>query len=129
MAELTSKIGRRKTAIARISLTPGKGQITVNGRSFTEYFPSEILQIVVNQPFALTNTLGSFDVKANVDGGGIKGQAEALRLAISRALQTQDSELRSPLKKEGFLTRDPRMVERKKAGRRKARKRFQFSKR
>jgi len=129
MAELTSKIGRRKTAIARISLTPGKGQIVVNGRSFTEYFPSEILQIVVNQPFALTNTLGSFDVKANVDGGGIKGQAEALRLAISRALQTQDSELRSPLKKEGFLTRDPRMVERKKAGRRKARKRFQFSKR
>lgn len=129
MAELTSKIGRRKTAIARISLTPGKGQITVNGRSFTEYFPSEILQIVVNQPFALTNTLGSFDVKANVDGGGIKGQAEALRLAISRGLQTQDSELRSPLKKEGFLTRDPRMVERKKAGRRKARKRFQFSKR
>ena len=129
MAELTSKIGRRKTAIARISLTPGKGQIVVNGRSFTEYFPSEILQIVVNQPFALTNTLGSFDVKANVDGGGIKGQAEALRLAISRALQTQDTELRSPLKKEGFLTRDPRMVERKKPGRRKARKRFQFSKR
>jgi len=129
MAELTSKIGRRKTAIARISLTPGKGEIVVNGRSFTSYFPSEILQIVVNQPFALTNTLGSFDVKANVDGGGIKGQAEALRLAISRALQSQDSELRSPLKKEGFLTRDPRMVERKKPGRRKARKRFQFSKR
>jgi len=129
MAELTNKIGRRKTAIARISLTPGKGEIVVNGRAFTEYFPSEILQIVVNQPFALTNTLGSFDVKANVDGGGIKGQAEALRLAISRALQTQDAELRSPLKKEGFLTRDPRMVERKKAGRRKARKRFQFSKR
>lgn len=129
MAELTNKIGRRKTAIARISLTPGKGEIVVNGRAFTQYFPSEILQIVVNQPFALTNTLGSFDVKANVDGGGIKGQAEALRLAISRALQTQDTELRSPLKKEGFLTRDPRMVERKKAGRRKARKRFQFSKR
>jgi small subunit ribosomal protein S9 len=129
MAELTSKIGRRKTAIARISMTPGKGQIQINGRTMTEYFPSEILQIVVNQPFALTNTLGSFDVTANVDGGGIKGQAEALRLAISRALQTQDSELRSPLKKEGFLTRDPRMVERKKPGRRKARKKFQFSKR
>jgi len=80
-------------------------------------------------PFALTNTLGSFDVTANVDGGGIKGQAEALRMAISRALQTQDAELRSPLKKEGFLTRDPRMVERKKPGRAKARKRFQFSKR
>jgi small subunit ribosomal protein S9 len=129
MAEITSKIGRRKTAIARISMTPGKGQININGRSLTDYFPSEILQIVVNQPFALTNTVGSFDVKASVDGGGIKGQAEALRLAISRALQTQDAELRSPLKKEGFLTRDPRMVERKKPGRAKARKKFQFSKR
>jgi small subunit ribosomal protein S9 len=129
MAEITSKIGRRKTAIARISMTPGKGQIKINGRTLTDYFPSEILQIVVNQPFALTNTVGSFDVTANVDGGGIKGQAEALRMAISRALQTQDAELRSPLKKEGFLTRDPRMVERKKPGRRKARKRFQFSKR
>jgi small subunit ribosomal protein S9 len=129
MAEITSKIGRRKTAIARISMTPGKGQIKINGRTLTDYFPSEILQIVVNQPFALTNTVGSFDVTANVDGGGIKGQAEALRMAISRALQTQDAELRSPLKKEGFLTRDPRMVERKKPGRAKARKRFQFSKR
>jgi small subunit ribosomal protein S9 len=129
MAEITSKIGRRKTAIARISMTPGKGQIKINGRTLTDYFPSEILQIVVNQPFALTNTVGSFDVTANIDGGGIKGQAEALRMAISRALQTQDAELRSPLKKEGFLTRDPRMVERKKPGRAKARKRFQFSKR
>jgi len=129
MAEITSKIGRRKTAIARVSMTPGKVQIKINGRTLTDYFPSEILQIVVNQPFALTNTVGSFDVTANVDGGGIKGQAEALRLAISRALQTQDAELRSPLKKEGFLTRDPRMVERKKPGRAKARKRFQFSKR
>ena len=129
MAELTSKIGRRKTAIARISMTPGQGQIKINGRTLANYFPSEILQIVVNQPFALTNTVGSFDVTANVDGGGIKGQAEALRMAISRALQTQDAELRSPLKKEGFLTRDPRMVERKKPGRAKARKRFQFSKR
>jgi small subunit ribosomal protein S9 len=129
MAEITSKIGRRKTAVARISMTPGKGQIKINGRTLTDYFPSEILQIVVNQPFALTNTVGSFDVTANIDGGGIKGQAEALRMAISRALQTQDAELRSPLKKEGFLTRDPRMVERKKPGRAKARKRFQFSKR
>jgi len=129
MAEITSKIGRRKTAVARISMTPGKGQIKINGRMLADYFPSEILQIVVNQPFALTNTVGSFDVTANVDGGGIKGQAEALRMAISRALQTQDAELRSPLKKEGFLTRDPRMVERKKPGRAKARKRFQFSKR
>ncbi len=129
MAEITSKIGRRKTAVARISMTPGKGQIKINGRVLADYFPSEILQIVVNQPFALTNTVGSFDVTANVDGGGIKGHAEALRMAISRALQTQDAELRSPLKKEGFLTRDPRMVERKKPGRAKARKRFQFSKR
>ena len=129
MAEITSKIGRRKTAVARISMTPGKGQIKINGRVLADYFPSEILQIVVNQPFALTNTVGSFDVTANVDGGGIKGQAEALRMAISRALQTQDAELRSPLKKEGFLTRDPRMVERKKPGRAKARKRFQFSNR
>jgi small subunit ribosomal protein S9 len=129
MAEITSKIGRRKTAVARISMTPGKGQIKINGRTLTEYFPSEILQIIVNQPFALTNTVGSFDISANIDGGGIKGQAEALRMAISRALQTQDAELRSPLKKEGFLTRDPRMVERKKPGRAKARKRFQFSKR
>ncbi len=129
MAEITSKIGRRKTAVARISMTPGKGQIKINGRTLTDYFPSEILQIVVNQPFALTNTVGSFDVTANIDGGGIKGQAEALRMAIPRALQTQDAELRSPLKKEGFLTRDPRMVERKKPGRAKARKRFQFSKR
>ncbi|MFD3394709.1 30S ribosomal protein S9 [Aquirufa sp. OSTEICH-129V] len=129
MAEITNKIGRRKTAVARISMTPGKGQIKINGRTLTDYFPSEILQIVVNQPFALTNTVGSFDVTANIDGGGIKGQAEALRMAISRALQTQDAELRSPLKKEGFLTRDPRMVERKKPGRAKARKRFQFSKR
>jgi len=129
MAEITSKIGRRKTAVARISMTPGKGQIKINGRVLADYFPSEILQIVVNQPFALTNTVGSFDVTASVDGGGIKGQAEALRMAISRALQTQDAELRSPLKKEGFLTRDPRMVERKKPGRAKARKRFQFSKR
>jgi small subunit ribosomal protein S9 len=129
MAEITSKIGRRKTAVARISMTPGKGQIKINGRVLADYFPSEILQIVVNQPFALTNTVVSFDVTANVDGGGIKGQAEALRMAISRALQTQDAELRSPLKKEGFLTRDPRMVERKKPGRAKARKRFQFSKR
>ncbi|WP_395784790.1 30S ribosomal protein S9 [Aquirufa sp.] len=129
MAEITSKIGRRKTAVARISMTPGKGQIKINGRTLTDYFPSEILQIVVNQPFALTNTVGSFDITAKIDGGGIKGQAEALRMAISRALQTQDAELRSPLKKEGFLTRDPRMVERKKPGRAKARKRFQFSKR
>ena len=129
MAEITSKIGRRKTAVARISMTPGKGQIKINGRMLTDYFPSEILQIVVNQPFALTNTVGSFDVTANVDGGGIKGQAEALRLGISRALVEIDPECKSKLRAEGFITRDPRAVERKKPGQPKARKRFQFSKR
>jgi small subunit ribosomal protein S9 len=127
--EVTQTLGRRKTAVARLNMMPGNGKITVNGREFKEYFPSEILQIIVNQPFTLTETLGQFDLKVNVDGGGIKGQAEAIRLAISRALTTGNTELRSPLKKEGFLTRDPRMVERKKPGRRKARKRFQFSKR
>ena len=129
MAEVTNTLGRRKTAVARLYMTPGKGEIIINGREIKEYFPSEILQIIVNQPFALTKTEGTYDVKVNVDGGGIKGQAEAIRLAISRALQEIDSELRPPLKKEGFLTRDPRMVERKKFGQKKARKRFQFSKR
>jgi small subunit ribosomal protein S9 len=129
MAEVTNTLGRRKTAVARLYMTPGNGTILVNGRALTEYFPSEILQIIVNQPFALTKTEGSYDIKANLDGGGVKGQAEALRLAISRALQEIDPERRSVLKKEGFLTRDPRMVERKKPGRRKARRKFQFSKR
>lgn len=129
MAEVTNTLGRRKTAVARIYMTPGTGAILVNGRDYKEYFPSEILQIIVNQPFALTKTEGSYDVKVNLDGGGVKGQAEALRLAISRALQEIDSERRPALKKEGFLTRDPRMVERKKPGRRKARRKFQFSKR
>ncbi|MFC0184677.1 small subunit ribosomal protein S9 [Pseudarcicella hirudinis] len=129
MAEVTNTLGRRKTAVARLYMTPGKGEIVVNGRDYKEYFPSEILQIIINQPFVLTNTSGTFDVKANLDGGGVKGQAEALRLAISRALQEGNTELRGPLKKEGFLTRDPRMVERKKPGRAKARRKFQFSKR
>jgi small subunit ribosomal protein S9 len=127
--EVTRTLGRRKTAVARLIMTPGKGDIKVNGREFKEYFPSEILQIIVNQPFALTEQLGSFDLKVNVDGGGVKGQAEAIRLAISRALSGLNLENRPALKKEGFLTRDPRMVERKKPGRRKARRKFQFSKR
>jgi small subunit ribosomal protein S9 len=127
--EVTNTLGRRKTAVARIYMKPGKGDITVNGRDVKEYFPSEILQIVVNQPFALLKTVGSYDLKVNVDGGGIKGQAEAIRLAISRALCEVNLENRPALKKEGFLTRDPRMVERKKPGRRKARRKFQFSKR
>ncbi len=129
MAEVTNTLGRRKTAVARLYMTPGNGTILVNGRALNEYFPSEILQIIVNQPFALTTTEGAYDIKANLDGGGIKGQAEALRLAISRALQEIDPERRPALKKEGFLTRDPRMVERKKPGRKKARRKFQFSKR
>lgn len=127
--EVTSTLGRRKTAVARLRMEPGKGSIIINGREFKEYFPSEILQIIVNQPFALIDQIGAYDLKVNVDGGGIKGQAEAIRLAISRALTEINAENRPPLKKEGFLTRDPRMVERKKPGRAKARKRFQFSKR
>lgn len=129
MEVVTRTLGRRKTAVARINMTPGKGEISVNGREFKEYFPSEILQIIVNQPFAITDNVGSYDIKVNVDGGGIKGQAEAIRLAISRALSGINLENRPALKKEGFLTRDPRMVERKKPGRKKARRKFQFSKR
>jgi small subunit ribosomal protein S9 len=127
--EITNTLGRRKTAVARLYMQPGKGEILVNGRDFKEYFPSEILQIIVNQPFALIDQMGAYDLKVNVGGGGIKGQAEAIRLAISRALSEVNTENRPPLKKEGFLTRDPRMVERKKPGRKKARRKFQFSKR
>ncbi len=122
-------IGRRKTAVARIYLAPGKGDISVNGRDFKEYFPFEVHQILVQQPFTLLNAGESYDVKINVAGGGVRGQAEAARMAISRALVEYDGENRPALKKEGYLTRDPRMVERKKPGRRKARKKFQFSKR
>ena len=122
-------IGRRKTAVARIYMTSGSGEMTVNGRQASDYFPTEVLQIILNQPFGLTNAEGKFDVKVNVRGGGIAGQAEAVRMAISRALCESDADNRPPLKKEGFLTRDSRMVERKKYGRAKARKRFQFSKR
>lgn len=127
--DIINKIGRRKTAVARIYLSPGKGDIQVNGRDFKEYFPFEVHQIVLQQPFATVSVAESFDVKVNVSGGGVKGQAEAVRMAIARALTENNPEFRPALKKEGFLTRDPRMVERKKYGRRKARKRFQFSKR
>jgi len=129
MAEVINTIGRRKTSVARIYMTAGSGQIVVNKKDYKEYFPTNVLQIIVNQPFATTDTLGNFDLKINVNGGGVSGQAEAVRLAISRALCELDAENRPPLKAEGFLTRDPRMVERKKYGRRKARKKFQFSKR
>lgn len=127
--EVVNTIGRRKTSVARLYMQPGNGEINVNGRELKDYFPSDVLQIIVQQPFSLLEQNGSFDVKVNVDGGGPKGQAEAIRLAISRALCEVDAENRPPLKKEGFLTRDPRMVERKKYGKRKARRAFQFSKR
>jgi len=122
-------LGRRKTSVARLYMKQGSGNIVINGRSFEDYFPSEVLRLIVCQPLELTKNMANFDLKVNLDGGGIKGQAEALRLAISRALLEIDAENRKPLKVEGFLTRDPRMVERKKYGRRKARRRFQFSKR
>lgn len=129
MAEVINTIGRRKTAVARLYMTPGNGAIVVNGRDYKEYFPSEILQIVINQPFSSLSVLGNYDLKVNVDGGGITGQAEAIRMAIARALVESSIDNRPVLKKAGFLTRDDRMVERKKPGRRKARRRFQFSKR
>ena len=127
--EVIHKIGRRKAAVARVYLSQGKGKITVNQRDYEDYFPTATLQYKVQQPFALTDNEKSFDVKINVYGGGITGQAEAVRLAISRALCEIDSENRGMLKPEGLLTRDPRMVERKKYGQKKARKKFQFSKR
>ena len=127
--EMINKIGRRKTSVARIYMAPGKGNITVNNQTLEVYFPFDLHQIVVKQPLALVEEDGNYDIQINVDGGGIKGQAEAARMAISRALCEFNEEHRGPLKKEGFLTRDPRMVERKKPGRRKARKVEQFSKR
>ena len=127
--EVIHKIGRRKTAVARVYISEGKGNITVNKRSFEDYFTTETLRYKVNQPFQLTDNEGNYDVKINVFGGGITGQAEAVRLAISRALCEINEEYRINLKPEGLLTRDPRMVERKKFGQKKARKKFQFSKR
>ena len=127
--DIINTIGRRKTSVARVYLQNGKGAITVNSKELAAYFPSEILQTIVKQPLAATDVDGDYDLTINVDGGGSKGQAEAVRLAISRALVEINEEYKPTLKKEGFLTRDPRMVERKKYGRRKARRRFQFSKR
>jgi len=127
--QVINTVGRRKTAVARIYMKPGTGGVTINGREMANYFPTEVLQIILNQPFGVVNATGKYDLKVNVRGGGIAGQAEAIRMAIARALCKADTENRPPLKKEGFLTRDSRMVERKKYGRRKARKRFQFSKR
>jgi len=127
--EIINTIGRRKTSIARVYVKPGKGLIVINERELKEYFPSEILQTTVKQAFAVSKTEGTYDVTVNVEGGGFKGQAEAIRLGIARALVNINTENRPALKKEGLLTRDSRMVERKKPGRRKARRRFQFSKR
>ena len=127
--DIIHKIGRRKTAVARVYISEGKGNITVNKRTLEDYFSTATLQYKVKQPFALTNTVDNYDVKVNVYGGGITGQAEAIRLAFSRALCEIEAENREFLKPEGLLTRDPRMVERKKFGQKKARKKFQFSKR
>ena len=127
--ETIHKIGRRKTAVARVYLTKGKGNITINNREFAHYFTTPTLRYKVQQPLALTNNEKDFDIKVNVYGGGITGQAEAVRLAIARAMCEINEENRGILKPEGLLTRDPRMVERKKFGQKKARKKFQFSKR
>lgn len=125
----THAIGRRKTSIARVYLKKGKGKVLVNNRDLSNYFATAMLQYKVNQPFALTDTLGKYDVKVSVIGGGMTGQAEAIRLGISRALSILNPDFRATLKPDGLMTRDPRMVERKKFGQKKARKRFQFSKR
>lgn len=122
-------LGRRKSAVARVYLSEGKGNVTINGKDIKEYFSSELLQYVVLQPLDVLKLTGSYDVKVTLDGGGVKGQAEALRLGIARALVEVNPEYKPALKAEGFMTRDPREVERKKPGRPKARKRFQFSKR
>ena len=127
--EVIHKIGRRKTAVARIYLKEGSGNITVNKKELNDYFTTATLQYKVNQPLALTSNEENFEINVNVYGGGITGQAEAIRLAISRAMCELDEENKSILKPEGLLTRDPRMVERKKFGQKKARKKFQFSKR
>ncbi len=129
MVRVILATGRRKTAVARVVLTPGVGTITVNGRALEDYFPLEAHRKDILLPLELTNTVGRFDIRANVSGGGISGQAGAIRLGIARALLQVDEEFRKILRPAGLLTRDPRMVERKKYGQKKARKRFQFSKR
>jgi len=127
--DVIHKIGRRKTAVARVYISDGNGDITINNKDLSVYFPTATLQYKVKQPFTLTESLDTYNVKVNVYGGGITGQAEAIRLALARAMCEIDAENRIILKPEGLLTRDPRMVERKKFGQKKARKKFQFSKR
>ncbi len=130
MAEIRyNATGRRKTSIARVLVSPGNGQITVNRKPVDSYFPRETLRMMIRQPLELTGMIGKINVAAKVEGGGLTGQAGALKHGISRALTRLDSDLRTKLKKEGFLTRDPREKERKKYGQKGARKRFQFSKR
>lgn len=127
--EITNAIGRRKAAVARVFVREGKGNIVINKKGIDSYFPSGILQYIVKQPLAKLDVVEKYDIQVNLNGGGFKGQAEALRLAIARALVKINPEDKPALKSEGFMTRDPREVERKKPGRPKARKRFQFSKR
>ncbi len=130
MAAITyNSTGRRKRSVARVVMTPGTGRIVVNDRDVDTYFPRETLRMIIRQPFQVTGTLGKYDVKANVLGGGLSGQAGALRHGISRALVVVDTDLKTKLKKEGLMTRDPREVERQKFGQKGARARFQFSKR
>ena len=127
--EVINTLGRRKTAVARVYVKAGKGAIVVNGKDAKEYFPTSLLQDTIRRPFNVLEVDGKYDVKANISGGGITGQAEALSLAIARALVKEDETVKPALKKFGLMTRDPRMVERKKFGQKKARKKFQFSKR
>jgi small subunit ribosomal protein S9 len=127
--EVINTLGRRKKSVARIYMTKGKGKYTINGKDYKEYFTTVALQYRINQPFTLTDNVDQYDLKVNVAGGGITGQAEAIRLAISRAFVQIDADNKPALKAEGLMTRDPRMVERKKPGQKKARKKFQFSKR
>jgi len=127
--EVINTLGRRKTSVARIYMSSGKGNIVVNGKDAKEYFPTSLLQDTIRRPFNVLELDGKYDVKVNVSGGGITGQAEAVSLAIARALVKENEEVKPALKKFGLMTRDPRMVERKKFGQKKARKKFQFSKR
>lgn len=127
--DVVNALGRRKSSIARVYVSEGTGKITINKKNLTEYFPSSILQFVVKQPLQLLEAAEKYDIKANLTGGGFTGQSQALRLAIARALVKINPEDKAALRKEGFVTRDPRAVERKKPGRPKARRRFQFSKR
>lgn len=127
--EVINTSGRRKKSVARIYMVPGKGKVTVNNKKLEDFFPVKNHQNVVNQPLAVTDTLGKFDINVNVFGGGVTGQASAISLAISKGLVATDEELKSKLREHGLMTRDPRMVERKKPGQKKARKKFQFSKR